>query len=367
MLDSAIAQSELREIADKVRDGIRLSFEDGLQLYRSADLLAIGYLADIVRRRLNGDNAYFIVNRHINHTNVCVNACRFCAYQRPPEHPEAVTMTLDEIFRIAEDHSRDGISELHIVGGLNPSLPFEYYTGMLRGLRRLLPEVHLQAFTMVEIDHIARTGRRSVEQTLIELREAGLGSLPGGGAEVFSPEVRRQLCDKKISGTRWLEIARTAHRLGLKSNATMLYGHVETDAERVDHLLQLRSLQDETGGFLAFIPLAFHEQNTRVEKTSPTTGYEDLKNLAIARLMLDNFPHIKSFWIMVGPKIAQISLAFGVDDVDGTVVEEKITHSAGASTATGMTRPEIVHLIREAGKIPVERDTLYHVKSVMTV
>lgn len=362
MLDIS-TRSPLADIARKVHGGERLDFADGVRLYRSHDLLTIGYLANVVRERLNGDTAYYIVNRHINHTNVCVNECRFCAYYRPPDHPEAHTMSLDEIFAIADSHAREGISELHIVGGLNPRLPYSYYLDMLRGLKARLPDVHLQAFTMVEIDHIAAVAGKPVRDTLQDLQAAGLGSIPGGGAEVFSPVVREQLCEKKIPGARWLEIARTAHELGIRSNATMLYGHVESAEERVEHLIQLRDLQDQTGGFLAFIPLAFHPENTRVDQGAGTTGYDDLKNLAVARLMLDNFPHIKAFWIMVGPKVAQVSLSFGVDDIDGTVIEERITHSAGARTAQGMTRSELVHLIRQAGRVPVERDTVYNVRS----
>lgn len=351
---------DLADVAEKVACGGRLSFEDGVRLYRSHDLPAVGRMADAVRRRLNGDRAFFIVNRHINHTNVCVNECRFCAFSRPKGHPEAYAMDLERVFGAAADIVTERVSELHIVGGLHPDLPYEYYIDMLKGLRGRFPHVLLQAFTMVEIDHIASMGGKSVSQALAEMKGAGLSAIPGGGAEVFSPRVRERLCTKKISGERWLEIARTAHGMGIPSNATMLYGHVETAEERVDHLVRLRDLQDETRGFLAFIPLAFHPENTRVEKMAPTTGVEDLKNLAVARLMLDNFPHIKAFWIMVGPKIAQVSLHYGADDIDGTVMEERITHSAGARTAQSMSRDELLHLVREAGFIPVERDTLYN-------
>jgi len=360
-LQLELISAELRPIADKVLAGERLSAADGETLYRSHDLLGIGSLANLVRERWNGDKAYFIVNRHINYTNACTNECRFCAYHRAPGHPEAYAMPLEEIFRIAEAHAGEGISELHIVGGLHPDLPYRYYLEMLSGLKSRHPDIHLQAFTMVEIDHIARMGGKSLRETLQELKDAGLGSIPGGGAEVFAPEVRDQVCPRKISGERWLEVARTAHELGLQSNATMLYGHVESHAERVDHLLHLRRVQDETGGFLAFIPLAFHPDNTRIEGVQFTTGFDDLKNLAVARLMLDNFPHIKAFWIMIGPKLAQVSLQFGVDDIDGTVIEERITHSAGARTAQGLTRSELVRMIREAGRVPLQRDTVYHV------
>ena len=364
MLHTDLISPELRPIAGKIHDGARLDFEDGVALYRTSDLLGLGCLANAVRERHNGNYAYFIVNRHINHTNVCANQCRFCAYYRQEGQEGAYTMPLEEVFQKAVAHAAEGISELHIVGGLHPTLPYGYYLDMLRGLKERLPGVILQAFTMVEVDHIARIGGKSVREALADLKAAGLDSIPGGGAEVFAPEVRELLCEKKISGDRWLEVARTAHELGIKSNATMLYGHVETVEQRVDHLLRLRGLQDETGGFLAFIPLAFHPENTQVEGGLSTTGYDDLKNLAVARLMLDNFPHIKSFWIMIGPKLAQISLSFGVDDIDGTVIEERITHSAGATTAQGMSRSELVHLIREAGRIPVERDTLYNIRKI---
>ena len=354
-----VAPAELAQIAIKVRNGERLSFEDGVALYRSLELLEIGRMAEERCRKLNGRVVHYIVNRHINHTNICVNACRFCAYFRPPGHPEAYAMSLEDVFRHAEQVMRPEIRELHIVGGLHPDLPYAYYTGLLKGLSSRFPQVHLQAFTMVEIDHIARLGGRSVEETLRDLQSAGLGSLPGGGAEVFSPEVRGKVCTRKISGERWLEIARTAHRLGLRTNASILYGHVETAAERVDHLIRLRELQDETGGFLAFIPLSYHAGNTELGGPG-TTGIDDLKTIAIARLMLDNIRHIKAFWIMLGPKLAQVALHFGADDIDGTVEEERITHSAGASTPQSLSRSEITRLIRDADRDPVERDTLYN-------
>lgn len=353
---------ELADIARKVNAGERLGFEDGVRLFRSSDLLTLGHLANRVRERLNGNHAYFIVNRHVNPTNVCINACRFCAYQRPAGHPEAFTLSVGEVLDRVDAVMHPGITELHVVGGLHPELPYAYYLDLVRSLAERYPAVHLQAFTMVEIDHIAKVGGRTVEEALTDLKAAGLGSLPGGGAEVFALNVRELLCEKKIPAERWLGIARAAHRIGLRSNATMLYGHVETLEERVDHLIRLRELQDETGGFLAFIPLAFHPENTEMEGTY-TTGCDDLRTLAVARLMLDNFPHIKSFWIMVGPRMSQVSLHFGADDVDGTVEEERITHSAGARTPQGLTRSEIVRLIRDAGRVPLERDTLYNVVS----
>ncbi|MDI3281071.1 MAG: aminofutalosine synthase MqnE [Bacillota bacterium] len=362
-MQSLFRGSELWDIYEKVEAQERLGREEGLRLLQSQDLLAIGYLADLVRRRKHGDRAYFIVNRHINYTNICVNRCRLCAFGKDAGDPEAYTLSLDEIEAKALEARRDHHSEIHIVGGLNPDLPLEYFEEMLQRVSQILPGVHIQAFTAVEIDFFARTSGLSVEEVLTRLRLAGLGSLPGGGAEVFSPRVRELICPRKISGERWLEVMETAHRLGLRSNATLLYGHVETAEERVDHLLKLRELQDRTGGFLAFIPLAFHPQNTGLAhlKPSRTTGFDDLKMLAVARLLLDNFPHIKAFWIMIGPKLAQVSLAFGADDLDGTVVEERITHAAGAETGQSLTKAELVAMIKAAGLAPVQRDTLYNV------
>jgi|UniRef100_A0A7C5EWA9 aminodeoxyfutalosine synthase len=354
---------ELYPIFDKVSAGKRLAREDGLVLYASRDLLGVGYLANLVRERLHGRKAYYIYNQHLNYSNVCVNGCRFCAFGKKAEDPQAYTMTLEEVFAKVTARLREPITEIHIVGGLHPELPFSYYLDMLRGIKKLRPTVHLQAFTAVEIAHLADIAGLSVADTLLALKEAGLGSLPGGGAEVFSPRIRQSLCPKKLSPEGWLSVAQTAHRLGLRTNATMLYGHLETLEERVDHLLRLREAQDETGGFVTFIPLAFHPQNTGLPDLPPTTGFDDLKNLAVARLLLDNFPHIKAFWIMIGPKLAQLSLAFGADDLDGTVIEEKITHMAGAQTPMGLTREELLHLIREAGCEPVERDTLYNIIS----
>ncbi len=353
----------LLEIARKVQAGERLDFEDGMRLFRSPDLLGVGYLADIVRRRKHGDRVYFVVNRHINHTNICVNGCAFCAFSKEEGDPAGYVLSLDEIVARARDSWGLGISEVHIVGGLHPKLDLDYYLEMLTRLRAAVPGVIVQALTAVEVDYLARRHGLSLEEVLVELRAAGLDALPGGGAEVFAPRVRELICPKKISGERWLAVHETAHRLGLCTNATMLYGHVETLAERVHHLLQLRELQDRTGGFQTFIPLAFHPRHTRLEAEVPfrTTGYDDLKTLAVARLLLDNFDHIKAFWIMIGPKLAQISLSFGVNDFDGTVVEERITHAAGADTGQVLHRAELLRLIRAAGRTPVERDTLYNV------
>lgn len=361
MLQTLLEDKALRPIFDKVESGERLSFEDGVTLFRSSDLLSIGYLADTVRRRKHGDFVYFIQNRHINYTNVCKNRCRFCAFSRNREDRDAYTMTVDDVMSSAGQTYTSRVSEFHIVGGLEPDLPFQYYIEMLRQLKASYPNVIIQAFTAVEIAHLGEISGLGVEEALRQLKEAGLDSLPGGGAEIFHPRVRARLCPEKLSGDGWLKVMRTAHRLGLKTNATMLYGHIETIEERVDHLLRLRALQDDTDGFLAFIPLAFHPKNTDLVQGAPTTGFDDLKTLAISRLLLDNFPHIKSFWIMIGPKLAQVSLSFGVDDLDGTVVEERITHAAGAETAQGLTLRELLTMIRAAGRVPRERDTLYNV------
>jgi len=352
--------TNLTDIAEKVESGARLNREDGLALFASPDILEVGRLANIVRERKNADRAYYIINRHINYSNICVNRCRFCAFSRNRGEAGAYEMAMSEILSRTDEAARIGASEIHIVGGLHPALPFEFYASMLREIRARHPKIHLQAFTAVEIAHIAKIAGITVEEALIALREAGLGSLPGGGAEVFSPRVRKELCKDKLSGEDWLAVMRTAHRLGIRSNATMLYGHVETAEEKVEHMLRLRELQDETGGFMSFIPLAFHPKNTDIARPG-TTGVEDLKHLAVGRLILDNFDHVKAFWIMLGLKMAQVSLSFGVDDIDGTVVEEKITHMAGAQTPEGVTVAELERLIHEAGRTPVERDTLYNV------
>ena len=359
MLASVRQRSDIADIHDKVLAGGRLTPDEGVRLLASRDLPTLGAMANAVRERLNGNRAYYVINRHINYSNICVNACRFCAFSRSPDEHGAYAMSLDEIFRVAHEALAEPVTEFHIVGGLHPELPFEFYEEMLRGLRAIAPGVHLQAFTAVEIAHIAALGGLSVRETLVRLREAGLGSLPGGGAEVFAPELRRELCPTKLPGDGWLDVMRTAHRLGIRSNATMLYGHVETDEQIVEHLDRVRALQDESAGFLAFIPLAFHPANTALEALRPTTGRRDLQIMAVARAYLDNVPHIKAFWIMLGLKLAQVALSFGADDLDGTVVEERITHAAGATTPQALTVDEIRALIEEAGRTAVERNTLY--------
>ncbi len=351
--------SRLKPIAAKVLAQQRLSAEDAVALYRSRDILAVGWLANHVRERLHGDKTYFNVNRHINPTNVCVAACRLCAFGRKKDTPGAYTMALEEAFQTAASGYSESVTEFHIVGGLHPDLPFQYFLDLVSGLKQRFPGVHIKAFTMVEVAFLAKIAKLSIRDTLVKLKEAGVDSLPGGGAEIFTERVRHIICDHKIDGRQWLETARLAHQLGLKSNATMLYGHIENDEDRVDHLLNLRVLQDETGGFQTFIPLAFHPANTPLAHLSTTTGFDDLKSIAVSRLVLDNFPHIKAYWQMLTPKIAQIALRFGADDLDGTVIEEKIYHDAGATTPQGLRRQELVRLIREAGREPIERDTLY--------
>ncbi|MEO2069440.1 MAG: aminofutalosine synthase MqnE [Desulfurobacteriaceae bacterium] len=351
----------LENVAEKVLNGERLSFEDGVKLFKTNDILTLGRLADFVNRKKNRDFVYFIVNRHVNLTNICVGKCKFCAFRRNKGEEGAFELTIDDVLKKIE--SFDGVTEVHIVSGLHPEWRYEFYIELLREIKRSFPKIRIQAFTAEEIDYLSRISGKSIKEILIDLLEAGISSLPGGGAEVFSERVRKLLCPKKLSAERYLEIHETAHRLGFKTNASILYGHIETVEERVEHLLRLRDLQDKTGGFLAFLSFAYHPENTEL-KGKATTGFDDLKMLAVARLILDNFDHIRAFWIMLGEKLAQVSLHFGANDLDGTVVEESITHSAGATTGSYMPKERLLKLIRESGKIPVERDTLYNVLRV---
>jgi aminodeoxyfutalosine synthase len=355
-----LTDKSLRPIADKVLSGERLSFDDGVTLYKTPDLLAVGWLANYVREKRHGNVAYYNVNRHINPTNVCVAHCKLCAFGRDPGAPGAYTYALEEMYERAAKGIAEGATEIHIVGGLHPDLPFAYFLELIRGIKERHPQVHLKAFTMVEVHYFARIAKLTVDEVLMKMKEAGVDSCPGGGAEIFHPRVRRIICDHKVSGRMWLSMAKKAHRIGLRSNATMLYGHVETAEERVDHLVLLREAQDETHGFVAFIPLAFHPENTPLAHIPKPTGYDDLRNIAVSRLVLDNFDHIKAYWIMLTTSIAQIALRFGANDLDGTVVEEKIYHDAGATTAEFTPRAELERLIRAAGRAPVERDTLYN-------
>jgi aminodeoxyfutalosine synthase len=350
---------KLNPIHEKVVSGERLDEQDGIALFRSPDILAVGWLANYVRENMHGNVAYFNVNRHINPTNVFVAACRLCAFGRKKDTPGSYTMALEEAFDAAASGYSEAVTEFHIVGGLHPDLPLEYFLDLVRGLKERFPGVHVKAFTMVEVAFFAKRYKFTVREILEKLKAAGVDSMPGGGAEIFSDRVRHIICDHKIDGGEWLDIARQAHQMGFKSNATMLYGHIENEEDRVDHLLKLRSLQDETHGLQTFIPLAFHPDNTPLQHLPWTTGMLDIRNIAVSRLVLDNVPHIKAYWQMMTPKIAQIALRFGADDIDGTVVEEKIYHDAGASTPQGMRRQDLERLIREAGREPFERDTLY--------
>lgn len=350
------------EIARKVDDGTPLSFDDGVFLYRYPDLLELGALANRVRERMHGDRTYFNVNFHINPTNVCVADCKFCSFARLTEDmPQAYTMSLDEIRQKLLDRKDQPVTEIHIVNGLHHNLPFSYYEDCLRVLKEVRPDIHLKAYTAVEIHYFAEKFGMSYQEVLERLVEAGLGSLPGGGAEIFAERARRKLCRGKATAEQWLEVHRTAHRMGLRSNCTMLYGTVETLEERVDHMLRLRALQDETGGFQTFIPLAYHPEGNDLGKLPEPTGVDHLRTYAVARLLLHNIPHVKAYWIMVGIDIAQVAQSFGVDDLDGTVQEEKIYHMAGADTPEALSRSQLVRLIREAGRRAVERDTLYNV------
>ncbi len=351
--------ARLTPIAEKVFSEERLNFDDGVALYRSPDILAVGWLANWVREKMHGDIAYFNVNRHINPTNVCVAACRLCAFGRKKDAPGAYTMALEEAWQRAAEGYSEAVTEFHLVGGLHPDLQLEYFLDLISGLKQRFPKVHIKAFTMVEIAYLAKRSKLSIRETIVKLKAAGVDSMPGGGAEIFADRVRHIICDHKIDGGEWLETARIAHQLGMRSNATMLYGHVENDEDRVDHLMRLRALQDETGGFQTFIPLAFHPDNTALDHLPRTSGMTDIRQIAVGRLMLDNFGHIKAYWQMMTAKIAQIALRFGADDIDGTVIEEKIYHDAGAETPQGMRRADLVRLITDAGRIPVERDTLY--------
>ena len=360
-MDSLVNEAGLGDILNKVRNEERLSVEDGIRLYKCPDLLSVGYLANIVRQRKNGDKTFFIYNQHINYSNICTNLCKFCAFGKDKDSELAYEMSVEDVRGKVRDRLDEPITEIHMVGGIHPDLPYSYYTDLLKVIKQERPDVHIQAFTCVEIAHLADISGLGVEGVLENMREAGLGSIPGGGAEVFSPRIRELTCEKKLTGSGWLDVAKTAHRLGLHTNATMLYGHIETVEERLEHLEMLREAQDETNGFLAYIPLAFHPQNTELSNLSRTSGIDDLKTIAVARCFLDNFPHIKAYWVMIGQKLSQIALSFGADDVDGTVKEEIITHMAGAETEQAMTREQLLRLIKEAGRTPIERDTLYNV------
>jgi aminodeoxyfutalosine synthase len=351
---------KLEVIRDKVEAGQRLSFDDGMFLSEEADLFTLGELANLVRERKNGNFAYYNVNTHLNPTNVCVYRCTFCAFRADLKSPKGYVMSDEQILERAAEAEARGATEMHIVGGLHHQLPYDWYLHVVRIIHQAQPRLHLKAYTAVEWDWFSRLTGRPTRDILAEFKEAGLGSLPGGGAEIFHPEVRDKICEHKADADAWLRIHREAHELGLRTNATMLYGHIEAARHRVDHLIRLRELQDETGGFQTLIPLAFHPENTGLSHISKASILMDLRTMALSRLMLDNFPHIKAYWIMLGIKTAQVALSFGADDIDGTVVHEKIYHDAGSDSPQELTVDELRRLIEEAGRIPVERDTLYH-------
>lgn len=353
------ADARLAVIREKVAASHRLSFDDGLCLEEHADLFTLGELANLVRERKNGNHTYYNVNTHLNPTNVCVYRCTFCAFRADLKSPKGYVMTDEQILDRAAEADCRGATELHIVGGLHHQLPYEWYLNVVRIIHKAHPRLHLKAYTAVEWDWFHRLTGRPTRELLAEFQDAGLGSLPGGGAEIFHPEVRDKICEHKADTDTWFRIHREAHQLGLRSNATMLYGHIEQPRHRIDHLIRLRELQDETGGFQTLIPLAFHPDNTKLAHLPKPSGLLDLRTMAISRLMLDNFPHIKAYWVMLGIKTAQVALSFGADDLDGTVVHEKIYHDAGSDSPQELSVAEIRRLIEEAGRVPVERDTLY--------
>ncbi|MDA0832822.1 MAG: aminofutalosine synthase MqnE [Planctomycetota bacterium] len=352
-------QQRLREITEKVHSGTRLSFDDGLFLDHEVDLLTLGRIANVVRERKNGNYAYYNTNIHLNPTNVCVYRCTFCAFRADLKAEKAYTFT-DAMIRDRVHEAKSlGATEIHVVGGLHHQKDFDWYLNVIRVIHETWPALHIKAWTPVEINWFSYLTKKPTRWVLEQMIEAGLGSMPGGGAEIFHPDVRQQICEHKADAEEWLMTHREAHALGLRTNATMLYGHVEEGKHRVDHLCKLRELQDETGGFQTFIPLAFHPENTKLSHIIKPSGMTDLRVIALSRLMLDNIDHIKAYWIMLGEKTAQVALSFGADDLDGTVIHEIIYHDAGAKTPQGLTVDQLHHLIREAGRVPIERDTLY--------
>jgi aminodeoxyfutalosine synthase len=361
----------LKRIERKVLTGKRLTPDDALLLFKSEDIFTLGRLANHGALSIKGNNAYFVQNHHINPTNICVNRCKFCAFSRSKGDKGAYELSIHEIINKLRkqvgaqravplrEHGA-GFSEVHIVGGLHPDWGLNHYLKILEQIKKRFPFLHIKAFTAVEIDYFSKISGSPLKETLVALKNAGLESMPGGGAEIFNSRVRNRICPEKINGRRWLKVMETAHNIGIKSNATMLYGHLENYKQRVEHMLKLRELQDKTGGFQAFIPLAFHPKNTNIKGAAYTSGIDDLKTIAVSRLFLDNFPHIKAYWVMLGEKIAQLALMFGADDLDGTIIEEKITRSAGALSGNALTRSQLVNFIEKAGKVPVERDSFYN-------
>jgi aminodeoxyfutalosine synthase len=359
LIDRQAQRAGLQAIWERVRAGARLTPEEGLALYATKELPTVGAMAEYVALRRHGRRVFFNVNQHINYTNICNKLCRFCAFQRLPGQEGAYAMTPEEVGQKIKERLHEPITEVHMVAGVHPKLPYSYYLDILRAVKAARPSIHIKAFTMVEIHQIQKLARKPLPEVFAELKEAGLGSLPGGGAEIFAQRVHDEIFKLKIDGERWLEIAREAHRAGLFTNATMLYGHIETLEERIDHLGRLRALQDETNGFQAFIALSFHPKNTEMDYIPEPTGWEDLRNLAVSRLFLDNFLHVKAYWIMLGLPMAQLALTYGATDLDGTVSEERIYHDAGAQTPQALSRAQLERFIRDAGREPVERDTIY--------
>jgi aminodeoxyfutalosine synthase len=352
---------DLMDLYERVGAGDRLSYEDAVRLYASPNLSGVGYLANIVRERLHGDRTYYVRNQHINYTNICNKFCKFCSFYAKKGGPAPYEMDMDEVRRKLRAHLQAPITEIHMVGGIDPRLPYSYYLDLLRTVKEVRPGVHVKAFTAVEIAEIRRVAGKPLDDVLRELMAAGLDSLPGGGIEILSDRVHRELFDRKLDGAEWMEIARAAARVGLTQYATMLYGHIETREERAEHLVKLRALQDETRHFVTMTPLAFHPENTELEHIPHPTAYDDLRNIAVSRLVLDNFAHVKSFWIMNSPQVTQLAQWYGADDVDGTVHEYEITYKDGeqGNKSQSLTRSQMVRLIREAGRSPVERDSLY--------
>jgi aminodeoxyfutalosine synthase len=354
---------KLNEIADKVEAGDRLTFEEGLSLYQTDDLTALGKLADTVRRRLHGRKTFFNVNRHFNPTNICYVDCKFCGFYRTPRQPDAYTHNIDAALNIAGEAVKEGATELHIVGGLNTKLPFEYYTDLLSQLKSTYPQLHLKAFTMVELDFFARFYKKSDDEVISSLIKAGMDSCPGGGAEIFREPTRSKLCAHKCDADRWLALSGKVHEAGLKTNATMLYGHIESIEDRVDHLIRLREQQDKSNGFQCFIPLAFYPENTKLDNLPGPTGVDSLKTIAVSRLLLDNFPHIKAYWVMLGKRLAQVALHYGADDLDGTIThggELSESYSVELNHEVKMSKAELINIIKDAGFEAIERDTLYN-------
>jgi len=351
----------LSDLCEKVLSEQRLSYEDGVRLFRSRELMAAGAMANLVRERKNGNDAFFVRNMHLNPTNVCTVDCKFCGFYRPYREKErGWTWSLERCLDEVRNRGDEPLTEVHIVGGHNPDLPYEFYTDLIRGIRELRPEMHVKAFTAAEYDFFFKRFKKPLDEVFHDFIEAGLGSLPGGGAEVLVERVRKEIYPKKMTAERWLDVMRVAHGHGLRSNATLLFGHVETLEERVEHLCRLRDLQDETGGFMCFIPLSFHPENTELSHLPGPTGFDELLTTAVSRLMLDNFDHIKAYWIMLTQRIAQTALNMGADCIDGTVVEEKIVHMAGATTPVGLTLEQLKQQVFAAGRVPVQRDSMYN-------